>query len=131
MHLSALWLSFGKNLSLTVQKTPDLLNERMQAFLSYIEMHYAEDISLEQLAKSAHVSKSECMRCFKSSVQMTPYKYLTEYRLSKASELLLSSDEPIGSIAICVGFHQVSHFGKCFKEKTGYSPREYRSSKGL
>lgn len=131
VHLSALWLTFEKNITLKFQKTSDLLNERMQTFLSYIEMHYAEEISLEQLAKSAHVSRSECMRCFKSSVQMTPYKYLIEYRLSKASELLLSTDESIGSIAISVGFHQVSHFGKCFKEKTGYSPRVYRSNKGL
>ena len=131
VHLTTLWLIFGKNISLTIQKTPDLLNIRMQIFLKYIEMHYAEEISLEQLAESAHVSKSECIRCFKASIHMTPYKYLTEYRLSKASELLLSTDEPIGSIALCVGFNQMSHFGKQFKEKTGYSPKDYRTYKKI
>lgn len=116
-----------KNLSLTPQKAPAVGNVRMQTFLKYIEAHYAEEISLEELAESAHVSKSECMRCFKNSIQMTPYRYLTEYRLSKASEMLLSTDEPIGTIALCVGFRQMSHFGKQFKEKTGYSPRDYRN----
>lgn len=52
-----------------------------------------------------------------------------EYRLSKAEILLKNSDKSIGDIADCVGFHQVSYFGKCFKEKTGFTPREYRSIK--
>ena len=78
------------------------------------------------ISESAHVSKSECLRCFKVSMQTTPLKYLTEYRLQKAAELLTTTDEPIGTIAMNVGFKQSSHFGKCFKEKTGYSPRRYR-----
>ena len=98
----------------------------MQKFLQYISEHYGEEISLDKLAGSANVSKSECLRCFKTSMQTTPYKYLTEYRLSKATELLKNTDEPIGNIADNVGFHQISHFGKCFKEKTGLSPRDYR-----
>ena len=98
----------------------------MQAFLNHIEKHYAENLSLEALAKSGNVSKSECLRCFKACMQTTPYKYILEYRLSKAAILLKSTDTPIGDIASSVGFHQISHFGKCFREKTGYSPREYR-----
>jgi DNA polymerase bacteriophage-type len=88
----------------------------------------AEDISLESLAKSGNVGKSECLRCFKASLQTTPYKYLMECRLLKAAELLTTTDLPIGVISENVGFHQVSHFGKCFKEKTGYSPRDYRKN---
>jgi len=51
-----------------------------------------------------------------------------EYRLLKASELLKNTDESITNIAGYVGFSQASHFGKCFKEKTGYSPKDYRKS---
>lgn len=105
------------------------MGARMQKFLQYISEHYGEDISLDGLAARANVSKSECLRCFKASMQTTPYKYLTEYRLAKAAELLRSTDEPIGHIADSVGFHQISHFGKCFKEKTGLSPRAYRKNK--
>ena len=42
-------------------------------------------ISLGSLVESAHVSKSECLRCFKAGMQMTPLKYLMEYRLQKAT----------------------------------------------
>ena len=52
----------------------------MAIFLQYIELHYPEDVTLESLARSANVSKSECLRCFKNTLQTTPYKYLIEYR---------------------------------------------------
>ena len=129
VKLSSLWLEMAKNIALPPRKREDALGPRMREFLNYIERHYGEDISLKQLASSAHVSKSECLRCFKLSMQTTPFKYLMEYRLSRAAELLASTEDPIGTIALNVGFRQTSHFGKCFKEKTGYSPRDYRQKK--
>lgn len=126
--LSSLWLTFRKNILLPPQQQANIVSIRMQKFLNYIANHYAEDISLESLAKSGNVGKSECLRCFKASLQTTPYKYLMEYRLSKAADLLKTTDLPIGVISENVGFHQVSHFGKCFKEKTGYSPKDYRKN---
>ena len=107
------------------------VKNRMAIFLHYIETHYTAPLSLEALAKSAHVSKSECLRCFKESLQIAPYQYVMEYRLSKAAELLRSTDMPVGSIAVQVGFQQLSHFGKYFREKTGMSPREYRKAQKL
>lgn len=71
---------------------------RMQKFLKYIEQHFSEDLSLADLSKSANVSKSECLRCFKQSMGTTPYKYLIEYRLSKASTLLKFTDDTIASV---------------------------------
>lgn len=126
--LSSLWLTFRKNILLPPQQQENIVSIRMQKFLNYIANHYAEDISLESLAKSGNVGKSECLRCFKASLQTTPYKYLMEYRLSKAADLLKTTDLPIGVISENVGFHQVSHFGKCFKEKTGYNPKDYRKN---
>lgn len=126
VRLSSIWLEITRNITLPPAKNSNPLNARMKKFLNFIENHYAEDVSLDLLAASAHVSKSECLRCFKLSMQTTPFRYLMEYRLSKAAELLASAEEPIGAIAMNVGFHQTSHFGKCFKEKTGYSPRDYR-----
>ncbi len=128
LTLSTLWLTFRKNILLPPQHQENIVSIRMQKFLNYIANHYAEDISLESLAKSGNVGKSECLRCFKASLQTTPYKYLMEYRLSKAADLLKTTDLPIGVISENVGFHQVSHFGKCFKEKTGYSPKDYRKN---
>lgn len=127
--LSALWLEVCRNIQAPNENTATVTGARMQKFLQYINEHYGEGISLDQLAGSANVSKSECLRCFKASMQTTPYKYLIEYRLSKAAELLKNTDEQIGNIAESVGFRQISHFGKCFKEKTGLSPRDYRKKK--
>lgn len=127
--LSALWLEVCRSIRLPSKTADTVMGARMQKFLQYISEHYGEDISLDRLAKSANVSKSECLRCFKASMQTTPCKYLTEYRLSKAVELLENSDEPIGAIADSVGFRQTSHFGQRFKEKTGFSPRDYRKKR--
>ena len=128
-HLVFLWLILQKNVPLPPQKQENAVNTRMRCFLQYVEAHYPEKITLEQLAQSAHVSKSECLRCFRVSLQTTPYQYLIEHRLSCATRLLKETDLSIGEIAEQVGFHQVSHFGKCFREKTGCTPKDYRNMK--
>lgn len=124
--LTRIWLLMLKNIQLPASHEKSLTNIRMQKFLRYIEANYAENIALADLAASANVSKSECLRCFKSSMQTTPYKYLLEYRLAQAARLLKTSTDKIENIANAVGFHQLSHFGQCFKQKTGFSPKEYR-----
>lgn len=124
--LSCVLLEICKRFSHCYENHSDIGEKRMRKFLNFIENNYSQNITLAELAKSANVSKSECLRSFKSTMQTTPYKYLTEYRLSKAASLLKNSDEPIGNIATLVGIEQSSHFGKLFKEKTGMSPREYR-----
>lgn len=124
--LTRIWLLMLKNIQLPASHEKSLTNIRMQKFLRYIETNYAEDIALADLAASANVSKSECLRCFKASMQTTPYKYLLEYRLAQAARLLKTSSDKIENIANAVGFHQLSHFGQCFKQKTGFSPKEYR-----
>ena len=57
--LSSLWLTFRKNILLPPQQQENIVSIRMQKFLNYIANHYAEDISLESLAKSGNVGKSE------------------------------------------------------------------------
>lgn len=128
VQLSSLWLVMRKNMTIPPERKENVVNLRIRKILRYIEEHYAEDITLENLARSADISKSECSRCFKISLNTTPYRYLTEFRLSKAAQLLIKTSEPVSNIAAAVGFHQLSHFGKCFKEKTGYSPKDYRET---
>ena len=123
----ALWLELCCVMTLPRTTLPKNVTEkRMTIFLRYIEQPFAESISLDTLAQSTHVSKSECLRCFKASLQTAPYQYLMEYRLSIAAELLCSTDLPVSEIANREGFSQTRHFGKCFREKTGVSPSAYR-----
>lgn len=126
--LSRIWLQLTKNLIVPKQMEKNEIGHRMQQFLSYIEQHYSENITLKNIADSAGVSKSECLRCFRLSMQNTPYEYLIEYRLSKAKELLLNTCLSIGEVTESVGFHSQSHFGKVYKQRTGYSPQKYRKA---
>ena len=125
--LCQLWLAFSQTVSIP-ERPPrgSAAEERVEVFLRYIAQHYSSEVTLDALAASASVSKSECLRCFKTVLRSTPYRYLTEYRLAKAAERLRQTDEPISVIAAEVGFDHLSHFGKRFREKTGMSPREYR-----
>lgn len=130
--LSVLWLELCRAIHITENETHtknNQVSDRMAIILQYIALHYKENLTLEMLAGSACVSKSECLRCFKTTLQITPYKYLMEYRLSKAADLLKNTDRMIETISSDVGFSHVSHFGKCFREKTGLSPSEYRKNR--
>lgn len=124
--LAAIWLELAQNISVPAAPVHDMVVHRMHIFLNYIKEHYAEAITLGDLAQSAMVSKSECLRCFKLSMQDTPYRYLLKYRLQMAAVLLTDSALPIGEVAQAVGFQSQSHFGKLFKEQTGYSPKDFR-----
>lgn len=126
VNLCAAFLKLAEHLPEPKEQAKTSAAVRVRAVLHFIEQHYSEDLSLEDLAKSAAVSKTECTRCFRQCLGTTPYGYLIEYRLSAAAGLLRTTDYPVSVIAQMTGFQQPSHFGKCFKERTGQSPRDYR-----
>ncbi len=94
--------------------------------LSYIEEHYAEKCTLEDIAAYAHFSPVYFHGIFKKAVGRTPNEYLAEYRIEKAKQLLLMENMGISSIAAAVGFSSQSYFNYCFKSMTGETPSEYR-----
>ena len=128
VRLSEIWLLLCKNITIPLESRTSTSSLRVQKVLRYMEEHYSDPLTLEDLSRSASISKSECIRCFRDCLSTTPYRYLTEIRLSKAAQLLKETDLPIGSVSEKVGFQEMSHFGKCFKERTGFSPREYRKA---
>lgn len=118
--LSTLWLEFCRAVQISeneAHKKNSQITNRMAIFLQYIELHYPEDVTLESLAKSANVSKSECLRCFKTTLQTTPYKYLIEYRLSKAADLLKNTDKLIENITSEVDFIMSATLENVFVKK--------------
>lgn len=126
VNLSCIWLTMCMNMKIPSGLEADAASLRVQKVLRYIDQHYAEELTLSDLSESASISRSECTRCFRQCLGTTPYQYLLVYRLSKAAQLLKNTDMSIGDICADVGFQQMSHFGKCFREKTGLSPRDYR-----
>ena len=101
-------------------------DEKMKAMMRYIYDHYPENISVDQLAREAHISKRVCFRLFRENLHMSPVEYMTGYRLRKACQRLSESDESITQIAYNCGLGSSSYFGKLFREHFGCSPAAYR-----
>ena len=92
----------------------------------YIHEHYAEKISIAQLAAATFSSERECFRLFHNCLHMTPVEYIKSYRLQMACQMLARGREPVTSIAQACGLGSRSYFGKVFREQTGCTPSEYR-----
>ena len=83
-------------------------------------------VTLEEIAASASVSTSTCLRLFSIIVGTTPVNYLTDYRLQKAAEELQHKGKrTISDIAYLCGFTDASYFNRCFRKKYGVTPTEY------
>ncbi len=101
---------------------------RLKQMLSFITEHLSSKIEIEDIARSAHISVTECIRSFNRTVGMPPIQYLKHLRLKKASLLLGATDDKIIDIALSCGFSDMSYFSRAFKSSRGMSPRNYRSS---
>lgn len=100
--------------------------ERVKPMLDFIHTHYPDDITLSMVAESAGVSERECTRVFRKNTGFTPIDYLRRYRIRRAEQLLLNSDESISVISSECGFRNLSYFDKNFLLQTGKTPSEYR-----
>lgn len=85
-----------------------------------------KNITLEDIALSANISKSEALRCFKNYLNRSPIDYLINYRIHKACHLLLDTNLNISDICLECGFSSASYFNRVFKKNFKLSPREYR-----
>lgn len=103
---------------------------RTKEAIRYMEEHYAEPITLEDVAASIHVSKSECCRCIRRCMKMTPFEYLMKYRIFVAAGMLkeTNSDESIAILASKVGFNNSSYFNKLFRKYMNCTPTQYRAN---
>lgn len=110
--------------------SPSNDEQRVKAAMSYIREHHAEKINLDDIALHIHVSKSECCRCFKRTVGMTPFEYLMKYRVFEAANQLKEpthASDSIADIAMAVGFNNFSYFSKLFGKYMNCTPRQYRN----
>jgi AraC-like DNA-binding protein len=90
----------------------------------YIQSHYEQDISLEELAAYVGLSAFHLLRVFKRELRLPPHKYLIQIRLNRARDLL-AGGLAIAEVAYRVGFADQSHLSKWFKRVYGVSPAQY------
>ena len=102
-------------------------SQRIKQMLTFIQQNYAGELGVADIAKSATLSESECLRCFKSTIGVPPIQYVKRFRVQKAAELLGATDLKIADIGAMCGFQDTSYFTRSFREIKGMTPGEYRA----
>lgn len=98
---------------------------RLKRMISYLQTHYREKITLEQLAAEINICPGECCRFFKKHMQQSIFDYLLDYRIQQSLPLL-SGDCSVTEAGEQCGFSSAAYFTKVFRQRMGCSPKEYR-----
>ena len=92
----------------------------------YMDAHYMEKLSAEQIAEASRVSPSHLFRLFRKETGLTPYAYLTNVRMEHAMKMLLNTSYTVEEIADYCAFCSSANFIRAFRQSTGVTPRKYR-----
>lgn len=128
-----LWLEICENADISYEenggKNSASSQARLQMMMQYIHLNYADDVSLEDIADYAQISKSTVLNLFRRYLHITPINYLINYRLNEAAQLLSNTEKKIHAVSGETGFHNVDYFCRLFKKHYHVTPTEYRKKK--
>ena len=127
MMFRRLYLVYSDQDDLPVSYGSDITLQRRMT--EYIYEHFAEKITLDDIAAAAGVSKSKCAALFKKYTQKTPITFLNSYRLEVGAGLLKNTDEPISYVSQTCGFSEQSYFNRMFVREYSCTPLEWRKRK--
>lgn len=112
--------------NLDKQMPPESVRKVVDAAKAYMESNLAEDMTLEDLSRKLYVSKTSLCNAFRQSEGMGAATYLARLRITRAKELLRSSDLTVGEISRLVGYRHQSSFCDAFKRQCGVTPSALR-----
>ncbi len=95
--------------------------------LQYIHSNCSTNISLDQVAKIASVSRFHFSRTFKETTGLTYQSYLNRVRIEQAKKLLTDQALSITDVGFCTGFSDLTHFERIFKKVLGSTPTQFRN----
>ncbi len=95
------------------------------------ENHHDPSVTNTMIAEMFSYHPYHLSKIMKEETGKSIHRYLMDYRLRAAKNLLLTTDLSIEEVAFSAGFSQTAYFVKCFREKTGMTPKKYRSAKGI
>lgn len=128
--LESLLYSFFSILAQDTVVTASLESEHDNLYVrkavEYIQNNYSNNIHITDIADYVSIDRSYLYLLFRQTMDMSPQDYLSYYRITRASELLLISDFPIGGIALSCGYQDRLAFTRAFKQRMGVTPSQYR-----
>ena len=124
------FIILGDNIYLKMkEKRKNFAEKKVFEIQYYLEENYSDsELSIEKICNAFYLSSSYLSRIFKKYTNKTFTEYLTSIRMSKACELLKTSDKKIYEIAELTGFREPGYFNVIFKKTLNMSPSEYRAS---
>lgn len=108
------------------RQTPDLKRENINLIKQYLDEHYDEKITLDDLTECFFISKYYLTRVFRKQFGISISHYLLSIRITKAKQMLRFTDETVENIGYKCGFGAPHYFSRTFKQVEGISPSEYR-----
>lgn len=103
-------------------------NRQCAAVRRYIDLHFKESLTLEQLAEEAHMNKFYLSHTFKKEYGISPINYMISKRIEESKYLLAETDLSLSQISQLLGFSSLSYFSQVFRKTQSVPPMEYRQS---
>lgn len=101
------------------------LRREIREALAYMRLHYADNLTADDLAEQVHVSPTHLMHLFRKELDKTFYECLTDFRIEEAKRLLRHSPYRVYEIGLRVGFSDSKYFSQIFRKITGMTPSDY------
>ena len=129
-YMEILIIRLMRSTALSVPTQPQQIsaNRQCAAVKRYIDQHFKETLTLDQLAEEAHMNKFYLSHAFKQEFGVSPINYLISCRIEESKYLLAETDLSISQIAQLLNFSSPSYFSQVFRRTQGVSPVEFRQS---
>ena len=129
-YMEILIIRLMRNTALGIPTEPQAIstNRQCAAVRRYIDLHFKESLTLEQLAEEAHMNKYYLSHSFKREYGVSPINYMISKRLEESKYLLAETDLSLSQIGQLLGFSSLSYFSQVFHRTQGITPKEYRQN---
>lgn len=129
-YMEILIIRLMRTTALAVPAEPQTVstNRQCAAVRRYIDLHFKEPLTLEQLAEEGHMNKFYLSHAFKKEYGLSPINYMISKRIDESKYLLAETDLSMSQIAQLLGFSSLSYFSQVFHRTQDITPKEYRQS---
>lgn len=111
----------------TFAMNPQMSHREIEAVKQYIYDHFSEELSIDMLARLVYMAPSYLSAVFKKETGQNLSKFIKEYRMEKAKDMLENTHMKIVNVSEAVGYPNVSYFCQSFREYYGVSPQKFRN----